>query len=134
MIVRLPVPMLGVVGLTVFPFVFTFKGADAGTEAHEMVHYGQQRAWFRTGLVLSFFVGAILSAAKLIAFLPWWAFLVAPVSGMLAWFALYLLVLPVGWNYFRRRWETQAYTQGQGYTLDNANRVLRGAPYWLRWS
>lgn len=71
--------------------------------AHEGTHWRQQRAWW-------------LRAGPL---------------GLLAWYGLYLLALPVWWNRWRRAWESEA-MRIEGRSEAQIAEALRGAPYWLR--
>ena len=74
-------------------------------EKHEAVHYAQQRRWALWG------VGV----------------------GLLVWFALYLLALPVGWNPWRYRWEREAY-RANGFTDEEIAAMMREPPYYLWWT
>lgn len=92
--------------ITVFPFIFI----DPDTKnkelvlTHELIHYFQQKRWAIYGLGM----------------------------GLLIWFILYLLVLPVGWNPFRRKWETEAF-KAEHFSLDFINQILKKPPYYLWW-
>lgn len=99
------VKLFGAGGITVFPFVFLHPWAGEKTEAHERIHYRQQKRWFVFGLGV----------------------------GLLVWFLLYLLCLPVGWNPLRFRAEMEAYTKGSGFRPTYARAVLHKRPYWLWW-
>jgi len=98
----------GASAITVFPFVFIspkVEGKDLeDTKKHEGVHYEQQKLWATRGLGI----------------------------GLLAWFFLYLFVMPYGWNPFRKKWEIEAYT-AQGITKEKAIETLQGSPYFLWW-
>lgn len=51
--------------------------------------------------------------------------------GWLAWYFLYLLVLPIGWNPFRRRWETEAF-KTEDYSDERIKDVLKRRYFlWL---
>lgn len=96
----------------VYPVVFRAKRFSRLTRHqqdlvmdHEEVHLEQQRQWFVRGLGV----------------------------GLLAWFLLYLLVLPAGWNPFRERWEREAYIRGSKIAPDKVAEILRKAPYWIIW-
>ena len=95
---------IGTDAITVWPWIFVRNGHDPSPElmAHERVHLEQQRRWAIYGL------GA----------------------GLVLWFALYLLALPVWWNPWRRRWETEA-MRAQGMKADEIETALQGRPYWL---
>jgi hypothetical protein len=97
---------LQAIGLTFYPFIFVAKGLDAEQRAslltHENVHWEQQRTWAKYSLGL----------------------------GLLAWYALYLLALPVGWNPWRRKWEAAA-MKVQGRTDAEILERLKHAPYYL---
>ena len=93
--------------ITIWPFIFinsVFKD-EPSLLVHELVHYKQQQRWAIYGLGI----------------------------GLIAWFLLYLLALPVGWNPFRKKWETEAYQKGQGYPVEVINNKLKQAPYYLWW-
>lgn len=77
---------------------------DVGVIPHEKVHIRQQ--------------------------MPYWK--KAGPLGLLAWLALYFLVLPVGWNPFRRKWETQAYKKGSKYSDEVIEYILKKS-YFLYW-
>jgi hypothetical protein len=107
-VVRTNIPLLfRACAITVFPFIFITKKIHFDLYAslcrHEGVHYDQQKRW-------AFFGFGV---------------------GLLAWFALYLLVLPVYWNPFRRKWETEAF-KAQGYFDKEIDEILTKAPYYLR--
>jgi len=101
---------------------------------HEKVHLRQQfffgalfaivglAVWVVLGWPLQL-SSAILAALGLVE--GW-------VLGQLVWRALYLLVLPVGWNPFRYRWEFEAY---KTQVLDEVHirRILKESPYYLWW-
>lgn len=107
MIVRTrAVSFFGAGGITVFPFIFLHPLAGEKTEAHEKVHYRQQKRWALYGLGV----------------------------GLIVWFLLYLLVLPVGWNPFRARWEMEAFKEAEGYPEEFVrNRIFPEKPYYLWW-
>lgn len=92
--------------VTIWPFILVVPWLD-GMElvrvlTHEGVHGLQQRRWFVRGCGV----------------------------GLLAWLALYLLALPVWWNPWRRKWETEAML-AEGRSLDEIARALRRRPYYL---
>lgn len=95
--------------ITAYPFIFAsnlLKGPVLKQILiHEMVHWTQQRRWFFWGLGV----------------------------GLLVWYLLYLLVLPVGWNPFRRKWETEA-MRAAGVMGQEISWKLKRAPYYLWWS
>jgi hypothetical protein len=104
-LIRCPVvSWLSACAVTVFPFVFYDGVISTATLKHEGVHWQQQRRWAIYGLGV----------------------------GLLAWWALYLLALPVGWNPWRRRWETEAY-RTQGCTFVQIRDMLQRRPYYLWW-
>jgi hypothetical protein len=98
----------GAVAFALWPFIFLSTRLPAGAEyrvlMHEKKHLEQQRRWAIYGLGV----------------------------GLIAWYFLYLLCLPVGWNYWRRKWEAEAFiAQGMPqYLIDD---VLKKAPYYLKW-
>jgi hypothetical protein len=69
---------------------------------HETVHWGHQRSWCLYGLGV----------------------------GLLIWFLLYLLVLPLVWNPLRRYTEREAY-RVDGLTDAEIDTILRRWPYLL---
>lgn len=95
--------------ITAWPFIFIDPGLTptfkTGTLAHESVHLAQQRRWAIYGLGI----------------------------GLLAWHFLYLLCLPVWKNPWRRKWETEAYMQGQKLDKEQIDGILKRRPYYL-WS
>lgn len=103
LIIKAPTHWIGAAAITVWPIVLVSPRAGAGVLEHESVHLEQQRRWALYGLGV----------------------------GLLAWFALYLFILPFGYNPWRRRWEREAFA-AQGFTQDQADEMLRRAPYFLR--
>jgi hypothetical protein len=110
-IVKLPFDLHGIGAITVYPWIFLSWSAwnqpvaDLNsTLIHEQAHLAQQQAWRGKA----------------------WLF------GLAAWFFCYLFLLPVLWNPFRRRWETEAYA-AQGWCDKFIEPRLREAPYWLVW-
>lgn len=93
--------------ITVWPFIFVHPALVNSklTMDHEKVHLEQQRRWAIYGLGV----------------------------GLIAWFLLYLLALPVGWNPFRRKWETEAYKTNPYLTDEMIKEVLKLPPYYLWW-
>ena len=89
----------GFAAVTVYPFIFHVGRLYARVKAHEEIHLKQQRKWCK------------------------WYTLWLP--GLMAWFFLYLLVLPIGWNYFRFKWEYEAYTEGSKYTDAKAKQIIK---------
>lgn len=110
MIVRTRLPLLfRAVAITFWPFVFVVPDISArqleNIMLHENVHLRQQKRWAIYGLGI----------------------------GLLAWYALYLLALPVGYNPWRYRWESEAF-KAQGYVNDDeVHTMLQEAPYYLWW-
>lgn len=52
--------------------------------------------------------------------------------GSFKFYFLYLFALPLFFNPFRKKWEIEAYTKGQGFTEEHARKMLRRAMYgWL---
>jgi len=96
--------VFGACAITVWPVVLVVGVPDAATVKHEAVHLAQQRRWAIYGLGV----------------------------GLLVWHLLYLLALPVGWNPWRRRWETEAY-RANGIGEDRIKAILRARPYYLWW-
>lgn len=93
--------------VTVWPLLFVDPDTilDGVLLRHEGEHAKQQRRWAIYGLGI----------------------------GLLVWHFLYLLVLPVGWNPFRERWERQAYQAGERYSDQMIDGILLKAPYYLWW-
>ena len=93
--------------ITAWPFIFIDPAyaRDQRMLAHEMVHMNQQRTWAIWGLGV----------------------------GLLVWHFLYLFCLPVGWNYFRHKWESEAMSVADGWGDRTIKAVLREAPYYLWW-
>lgn len=93
--------------VTVFPFVFLDPDIiwENPIKGHEGAHYEQQRRWAMYGLGI----------------------------GLLVWFALYLLVLPVGWNPFREKCEREAFRAGGWYQSWEVDQILKKPPYYLWW-
>ena len=111
MILSLPFHLPFASAITIWPCVLVSRDVASWSErtrdlllVHESVHLAQQRRWFVRGLGV----------------------------GLLAWWLLYLLCLPIGWNPFRRRAELEAY-RAQGVPDSATMILLRLAPYWLRW-
>jgi len=94
------------IAITFYPFIFIAPGyADTLTVLmHEQIHYNQQRQWAIYGLGV----------------------------GLIAWYLLYLLCLPVWYNPFRRKWETEAYRKAQKYDDATIKIILTQAPYYLK--
>jgi hypothetical protein len=96
--------------ITVFPFIFVSDALGTGTAFerildHENIHYEDQKAWCIWGLGI----------------------------GLVAWFVLYLLVLPIGWNPFRWHWEAKAMRQADNLPPEEIAWRLRQPPYYLWW-
>ena len=115
MIVRFtPVEWVGACAITVFPFILVDhqvkelydrkNPAGLNVIKHESVHLAQQKRWLIWGLGV----------------------------GLIVWWLAYLLFLPVGWNPFRRRWETAA-MKAEGKSDEQINNELKGVPYYLWW-
>ena len=97
---------VGIAGLTIYPFIFIMKGLTDNQKItvlkHENVHKVQQGKWFAKA----------------------WYF------GLIAWFLLYRFALPIVWNPFVRKWETEAY-RANGLSDETINEVLKGWPYFI---
>jgi len=106
MIVKLRWLPWSAAGITVFPFIFVQEEVGGSVLKnvllHERVHLAQQRRWLVWGC------GA----------------------GLIAWWLLYLVALPVWKNPWRQRWETEAYA-AQGISHDYIITFLRSSPYFL---
>jgi len=108
------VKWVGASAITIFPFILVSpeikadydKGGVLGVKTikHEGVHIDQQKRWLIWGLGI----------------------------GLLAWWLVYLLFLPVGWNPFRYRWEVAA-MKAEGRTDEEIAKALKAAPYYLWW-
>ena len=95
----------GAIAFTMWPWIFIHPmyRTDPILLRHEGVHLAQQRRW------------AIYGCG----------------AGLLAWFFLYMLALPIWINPWRRKWETEAYI-AQGLDKQSIAVLLKGAPYFLK--
>jgi hypothetical protein len=103
------VELFNATAMTVWPFVFISPKVGDGPMlrmalVHEDVHYHQQGQWLVYGLGV----------------------------GLLVWFFLYLFCLPMYWNYWRRKWETEA-MEAQGLSAREIAWKLTQPPYYLTW-
>ncbi len=96
----------GFTALTIYPFIFYVGSLSESTRRHELIHIDQQGKWCK-----------------------WYTFWIV---GLLAWFFMYFLVLPIGWNYWRYKWEYEAFTKGSGYSDSLAKEILN-RNYLLWW-
>lgn len=116
-------------GITVWPFLFLRVVPDNGMWKHEAVHWDQQGLTVLVGA----FVGACIAT---LTGHGWWLAAGGP-SGLLLWYWLYLvglpIGLPVGWNPFRAWMELQA-LRAQGFSEAEARAKLRKPPYRLWWT
>jgi hypothetical protein len=98
---------VGAAAMTFYPFVFIdpIWVSWPSILAHEAIHIRQQRSWAIYGLGI----------------------------GLLAWYLLYLLALPVGWNPFRYKWEYEAYKEGSKYSDETIKKIMKQRPYYLWW-
>lgn len=96
----------GAFAFTVYPIgVFSRTGRLSGSMLiHEAVHWKHQRQWCLYGLGV----------------------------GLLLWFLLYLVVLPVGWNPLRA-WTERAAFRMQGCPDSVISDILKQPPYYLWW-
>jgi len=98
---------MGIGGITIYPYIFIASGLSELMKEyiskHELVHIDQQGAWFKKA----------------------WYF------GLLAWYFLYTFALPYIWNPFRKKWETEAYTKGSGYSGEETKKIMKKYPYFL---
>lgn len=103
--VRAPTQWIGAAAIAVWPFVLVSDHGALSTMAlrHEAVHLQQQRSWAIRGLGV----------------------------GLLAWFFLYLLCLPMWRNPWREKWEREAFTVANGLSDERITEILRKRPYWL---
>jgi predicted small integral membrane protein len=92
--------------ITFYPFMFVAPDYvdDITILIHEQIHYNQQKNWAIYGLGV----------------------------GLLLWYFLYLFCLPVWYNPFRRKWETEAYRKAQKYDDETITTILKLAPYYLK--
>jgi hypothetical protein len=92
--------------ITIWPIIFAEPDYEMypGIIQHETVHYYQGRRWAIYGLGV----------------------------GLLVWWFLYMLVLPVGWNPFRKKWEKEAY-RAEGFSDEQIDEFMRKPPYYLWW-
>jgi len=96
----------GFAAFTLYPFIFYVGSLSHSTRRHELIHIEQQKAWCK-----------------------WYTLYI---FGLLAWLFMYLLVLPIGWNYWRYKWEFAAFTRGSGYTDSLTKEILKNN-YLLFW-
>ena len=92
--------------VTIYPFIFYVDCLSNSTRRHELIHWEQQKRWA--------------------SWYSLWIF------GWLAWFFCYLLVLPVGINPFRWKWEHEAFIRGSEYTESFTKEILKNQ-YLLFW-
>lgn len=95
--------------ITIYPFIFIDPKARKPREqilAHEKIHHRQQDKFWTWGGII----------------------------GLFYWYFLYLLVLPIGWNPFRWKWEYEAFKEGSGYDHEYIVKYLRGfyQLYWMK--
>ena len=126
------VRLISACAVTVWPFIFADPAVRADSTTltkHEPTHGKQQLEAIASGLL-----------GSVVALLLWWSTgsayywhtaIELPFAGLALWYTLYLLCLPVRWNCWRRRWETEAYRAEGIYTDAQIAEILRGAPYWL---
>ena len=99
--------LFGASAITFYPWIFIYPYLLPAQRVlilrHEQVHLAQQRRWTLYGLGI----------------------------GLLMWHFLYLFCLPVGWNPWRRRWETEAYKKANGLKQEEIDAILCKAPYYL---
>jgi hypothetical protein len=131
----------GASAVTIFPFIFLLPGFGGTFKekivAHERVHWHQQLFF---AVVCSLIIGlsgvalAITGEMQLIesVVLVAWMLFEGFFGGVLLWRALYLLVLPVGWNPFRYYWERVAFEK-DGFSDAKISLILSRAPYRLWW-
>jgi hypothetical protein len=96
----------GAIAVTIWPLILVHPSVakNARVLRHEGVHFEDQRRWFIYGLGV----------------------------GLLVWWLLYLLALPVGWNPMRSHAERRA-MRAEGRRDDEIRWALRKAPYYLWW-
>ncbi len=107
MVIKTKILPPGACAFTFWPFVFVHPRASENPRVllHEGKHLEQQRRWAIYGLGV----------------------------GLLVWYLLYLLALPVGWNPWRRKWETEALVAEGGNLHCDVAEILRRPPYYLWW-
>jgi len=102
---------LHVGAITVWPFIFIKVGLPPWRLAllivHEKKHYDQQWRWIKWGLIIGQPIAIVL------------------------WYYFYLFALPVWWNPWRRRWETEAFA-AEGWSPEEIAARLHRWPYMLR--
>lgn len=96
----------GFSAFTLYPFIFYVGTLGNLTRKHELIHIDQQKRWCK-----------------------WYTLWIV---GLIAWFFMYLLILPVGWNYWRYKWEREAYTKGSGINEALTKKIL-SRDYFLWW-
>ena len=108
--VTLPFNMPSIAAITVWPFIFISKEQVSDLDnlrvilKHEDIHLAQQRRWAIYGLGI----------------------------GLIVWFFLYELCLPIWYNPWRRKWETEAYSKGNNLDNGSIDIILQGEPYFLK--
>lgn len=107
MIVRTNIiKLIGAAGVTIFPFIFINPAYESQKLLdHELIHFNQQKRWALYGLGI----------------------------GLLVWFFLYLCILPIGWNPFRYKWESEAYRTANFLSNKEIKQKLQARPYFLWW-
>jgi hypothetical protein len=138
-VIKAPTEKIRAGAFTLYPFVFVSPTIGAAELewllVHEGVHYKAQRAWLYWGLPIglgAWYAGTMFAPACM-GLLGWGLTLVPSLlCGLIAWLALYELVLPVGWNPFRWRWEHEAHRVAR-VPEEYIAGILRRAPYFLFW-
>jgi hypothetical protein len=120
--------LLRIGAITIFPFILIQPKLADDEEVlhHEHIHWYQQLRWLLVGGVIG-----VTAACLLYPYSDWFLFLMG--IGLFAWYFLYLLVLPVGWNYFRYKWEREAYKTANKLTDEEVKERLKKHPYHLWW-
>jgi hypothetical protein len=130
------VSLVGAAAITIWPigiFIHPKHAKNVRTIAHEETHGKQQKRWFENGLLIGFLLWISFCLTPITSSI--W-FLTSPLFlsiGLISWHFLYLLCLPVGWNYFRYKWEVEAYKTDSYLIEEDIRAILKGKPYYLWW-
>jgi hypothetical protein len=114
------------VAITCWPFIFVAEDKKEVID-HEEIHLAQQFKALIKGLILW-----ALITPYLVTLGAWIAIILLLPIGIYIWFFLYLFCLPFGWNPWRKRWEFEAFKQGNGFSDAKIEDILKNPPYYLR--
>jgi len=128
----------GAIAFTAWPFCFVAPGIliTPRLRSHEGMHGEQQLVAVVLGVLAAIGIGGAVSwppSSDMALVCLVWA-VEGYALGHLAWRWLYLigfpLGLPVGWNPWRRWWETEAML-AEGRSAAEVEAALKNAPYYL---